>query len=139
MENLVLTDPIMSPDNKVLESALGKTHSSRYREFEKKASKLNLILEWHYYNDGKSWLCKVLNKKKNLCWLSVWNTGFKLTFYFPVKAIDGFYELEIDNEIKTAARERQPVGKSHPVVLLIKNNKIMNDAFKILEYKMRLK
>ena len=129
---------MVSPDDKILEAALGKNYA-RYRLFEKKINKQNTFLEWHYYNDAKSWLCKVLNKKKNLCWLSVWNTGFKLSFYFPERVMDGFYELDTDDEIKKTAKERKPVGKSHPVLMLIKNNNIMNDALKLLEFKMNIK
>ena len=84
MENLILTDPMVNPENDVLENALGKNYN-RYKEFIDKINAQNLIVEWNYYNDGKSWLGKILNKKKNLCWLSVWNTGFKLTFYFTEK------------------------------------------------------
>lgn len=129
---------MVEPDNENLEAALGKKYKI-FAEFEKKTAELDLVLEWHYYNDGKSWLCKVLNKKKNLCWLSVWSTGFKLTFYFPDKAINGVYELDISDEIKKAAQETKPVGKSHPVILLVKSKKIMNDGMKLLEYKRKLK
>jgi hypothetical protein len=68
METLLLTDPIVNPDNKVLE--------------------------------------KALDKKKNVCWLSVWNTGFKLTFYFTEKTIDGVYEMEVNGKIKKSAKHK---------------------------------
>ena len=137
METQFLKDPLVEPDNKVLEAALGK-HYTLFTEFEKKIAEQDLVLEWNYYNDGKSWLCKILHKKKNYGWLSVWNTGFRITFYFPEKAINGVYELDISDDIKTAAKETKQVGKSHPVMLLIKTKKIMNDAIKILEYKRKL-
>ena len=138
MENQILTDPMVNPEDKVLETALGKNYKL-FKSFKQKITEQSLVLEWNYYRDTKSWLCKVLNKKKNLCWLSVWNTGFKLTFYFPEKYIDGVYKLDIDDEIIKAAKERKPVGKSHPVILPIKNKKIMNDGLKILKYKSELK
>jgi len=134
MEIQIFKDPMVKPNNENLETALGKNHKI-FTEFEKKTAEQNLVLEWNYYNDGKSWLCKILHKKKNFGWLSVWNTGFKITFYFPEKAINGVYELDISEEIKITAKEAKPVGKSHPVSFLIKNKKIMNDALKILEYK----
>jgi hypothetical protein len=135
MEHQVLTNPNVKPKNDILETALGKNYIL-YIEFVKRIGEINLILEWNYYNDGKSWLCKLLNKKKNMCWLSIWNTGFKLTFYFAGKIIGGIYELDIDNEIKKNVKEMKPVGKSYPVILLIRNKKIMNDGLKILKYKM---
>ena len=138
MERQILTDPMVTPEDAVLEDALGKNYSL-FTEFARNINELNLVLEWNYYNDTKSWLGKVLHKKKNLCWISVWNTGFKMTFYFPERAIDGVFQLDIDNEIKNNARETKPVGKSHPVIMLIKNKKLIKNGLKILEYKKSLK
>ena len=138
MENQILTDPMVKPDKKVLEKTLEKNYKL-YQEFEMKINEIKLIFEWNYYNDGKSWLCKILNKKKNIAWLSIWNTGFKLTFYFTEKTIDGIYELDIENEIKENAKKMKPVGKLRPVIFLVKNKKLMNNGIKLLEYKMNLK
>ena len=138
MEKLILTDPMKNPDDKVLETVLGKAFKI-YQEFKNKTAETNLVLEWNYYNDQKSWLCKVMQKKKNYCWVSIWDTGFKLTFYFSEKTIEGVYELDIDSDVKKAAMEMKPVGKLRPMVLLIGNKKIMNDAMKILNYKIGLK
>ena len=138
MENKILTNPMEKPEVNVLENALGKNYK-RFTEFVSKIETKNLILEWRYYNDAKSWLGKILNKKKNLCWLSVWDTGFKLTFYFPEKAMAGIHKLEINDEIKKTAKEEKPIGKSHPIIILIASKEKMNNALKILEYKMELK
>jgi len=138
METQILTDPKVKPENDVLENALGKNYN-RYQEFLNKLSNHNLTVEWHYYNDGKSWLGKVLHKKKNLCWLSIWNVGFKLTFLFTEKTIKGIHELAIDEENKNIAKKTKPTGKLIPIILLLKNKKTMDDALKILEYKMNIK
>ena len=138
MEIQVLKDPMLKPESHVLEEALGKNYQL-YKDFIDKINLKNLITEWNYYNDQKTWLCKILYKKKNMCWLSAWNTGFKLTFFFTEKTISGVYELEINNEIKKSAEEVKPVGKLIPIIILIKNKKIMNDGIKLLEYKISLK
>ena len=138
METLLLTDPMVTPDEIVLEKILGK----KYKLFQDFVGKINgqkLVLEWNYYNDQKAWLCKVLNKKKNICWLSIWDTGFKLTFYFTKETIEGVYKLEIEDEIKKTAKEMKPLGKLCPIVILVKNKQIMGDGIKIIQYKMQLK
>ena len=137
MENLILTDPMIDPEDNILEKALGKKYKL-FTEFVNKISEQKFFPEWHYYNDSKSWLCKILNKKKIYCWLSVWNTGFKLTFYFSEKTIDGVHQLEISDKIKQSINEVKPIGKSHPVILLVENKSIMNDGLKILEYKFKV-
>ena len=138
MENNNLSDPLVKPEGKALENALGK-NNKLFNEFSDKIAEKNLVLEWHYYNDSKSWLCKVLNKKKNYAWISVWNTGFKWTFFFSEKVIDGVYTLGISSDTIKAIKATKPVGKSQPVILLMKNKAIMNEGLKILEYKMALK
>jgi len=96
------------------------------------------IIEWSYYKDGKSWLGKILYKKKNICWLSVWSTGFKITFYFTNKTINGINELSISDEIKKQAIEAKPIGKLIPIIMRIGSKSLMNDRLKILDYKRQI-
>jgi hypothetical protein len=49
-----------------------------FRWLLNKSNENKLIIEWDYYKDGKSWLCKIINKKKTICWLSIKNTGIKM-------------------------------------------------------------
>ncbi|MCL2765956.1 MAG: DUF3788 domain-containing protein [Treponema sp.] len=138
MENQLLLDPAVKPESSVLENALGKKYGL-FMDFSNKLNEQNLFIEWNYYNDGKSWLGKLLFKKKNLCWISVWNTGFKVTIFFTEKTISGFHELKIDDEIKNTAKNTKQTGKLIPVILLIGSKKRLNDCLKILEYKKQLK
>jgi len=141
MESQIFTDLLVKPENDILEIVLGKNYKL-YSYFENRINELNLVLEWNYYNitsDGKSWLCKILNKNKNLGWISVWNIGIKLTLYFSEKTINGVYELDIDEEIKNITKNNKKVHKLYPVIILLKNKKMVNNGLKILEYKMQIK
>jgi hypothetical protein len=137
-EVLILTDPMTEPNNKIFEKVLGKKYIT-FENLISKMTEMGLVVEWKYYNDQKCWLGKILNKKKNICWLSIWNIGFKLTFYFTEKTLDGVFELEINEKIKKSATEQKPVGKLRPLLILIENNKVLNDSIKVLEYKRNLK
>ena len=108
-EHLILSDPMVEPNKDVLEKSLGEKYNL-YNNFVSQINEKSLVLEWNYYNDQKCWLCKILHKKKNICWLSIWNVGFKLTFYFSEKTLHGIYELEINEKIKQSASEMKPVG-----------------------------
>jgi hypothetical protein len=66
MEELLLKDPNGFPENDVLENVLGKQYK-HYQNFVEKLNEYKLIIEWNYYKDGKSWLCKIINKKKTIC------------------------------------------------------------------------
>ena len=138
METQILIDPLVEPDDDVLENALGKNYSL-YKTFSEKINEHGLVIEWNYYKDGKSWLGKILNKKKNICWLSVWSTGFKLTFYFTDKTIHGLSELSISEDIIKQAMEAKPIGKLIPVVMQVGSKGLMNDGLKILDYKRQAK
>jgi len=138
MESQIFTDPLVKPENEVLEKALGKKYNL-FMDFVNKLNEQNLMIEWNYYNDGKSWLGKILYKKKNLCWVSLWNTGFKTTFLFTEKTVGGIHELEVDDEIKNMATNSRRSGKLIAIILLIGNKKILKDALKMFEYKMQLK
>ena len=129
---------MIEPNNNILEKSLGKKYNV-YMDFISKINERNLILQWNYYNDQKCWLGKILQKKKNICWLSIWNVGVKLTFYFTEKIIDGVYILDINEEIKQFARDMKPVGKLRPLIIHIDNSKELKDSIKVLDYKKNLK
>ena len=109
----VLKDPLIEPKNIILENVLGKKYKL-YADFVEKMGRYELIPEWKYYNDTKSWLCRILNKKKNYCWLSVLDTGIKLTFYFKQETIKGIYEMNISEKIKNMAKENE-IGRKNPL------------------------
>ena len=138
MEELLLTDSNIFPENDILENILGKQYKY-YQKFVEKLNENKLTIEWNYYKDGKSWLCKIINKKKTVCWLSVKDTGINLSFYFTEKNINGVKELEIDGKIKEMADKTKNVGKLLPIIFVIDNNDKINDALKIMEYKMKIK
>lgn len=137
MENKVLINPLVNPID-VLEKYLGKDYKI-YQEFSKLIEKLSLKLEWKFYYDVKYWLSKILNGKKNYGWVSVLNAGFTVTFYFKNEEINSLYELDVNKEKLKNSLEIKPERKNQAVIMLLKNKQIMNDAIKILQYKMGLK
>lgn len=81
----ILNDKYIEPTPDVLKDAMGDTYAN-YLSLLEIVSKYGITPQWQYYNDGKSWLCKMLHKKKNIFWFSVWADCFKTTFYFTDKA-----------------------------------------------------
>ena len=139
----LLKDENIFPDDNVLKQELGKNYEI-YNEFFQtiKNENFNLVPEWRYYNDGKSWLCKVTFKKKTIIWFSIWENFFKLTFYFSEKTYSGIFNLEIDKKIKDNFVKSKKIGKLIPLTIDInlnakdlENKNLINDIFKIIEYK----
>jgi hypothetical protein len=139
MEDILLKDPNVKPDNKVLEKALGKSYKA-YEELIHliTAPDYSLQPEWRYYNDGKAWLCKVVHKKKTVFWLSVWDGYFRAVFYLTEKTATGIDSLDIDENIKKNFRAHKPIGKLLPLVIEVTDKNQLHDLIKIIGYKKRL-
>lgn len=60
----LLTDPDQLPGNKLFEGILSEQLNQIYLQIETIISALGLTAEWHYYHDGKAWLCKITHKRK---------------------------------------------------------------------------
>ena len=138
-EKPLLREEIVYPTSEVLKNVL----CDSYVVFEELTNKITndfgLVLEWNYYKDQKSWLCKVLNKKKNVFWLSVWDKFFKTTFFFTEKHLEGFAMLDIPESIKTDLCISKPIGKLLPLLMSIDNKEQLEDLLKIIEFKKNLK
>ena len=140
METRLLREKEVYPNNEVLEKALGESFLA-FNELMETISneKYALVPDWRYYKDGKSWLCKVSNKKKTVCWISVWNKFFKAGFYFTQKTRLGINELNIENKIKEEFSQSKNIGKLIPLVINVFRKEQIDDVLKIIEYKKKLK
>jgi len=130
VEKHILLDPVAEKK----ENAIEKKYKL-FTEFCKEIKKQNLNFETKY-KDHKSWVGSILNKKRKICWFSVWNTGFKLTFYFTEKTIEDVYALDINIDLKKVVKEAKPIGKLIPIIIEIEDKNAMKDGLKILEYKL---
>jgi hypothetical protein len=140
MENIQLKDPQILPTNEVLAEVLGNSFPV-FDELMKTTSnqEFGLVFDWHYYNDGKAWLCKVVFKKKTIFWLSAWEGFFKTTFYFTEKNCTGIFEMDIDETIKKEFNENKSIGKLLPLTIVMSQKEQLQDLLKIIEYKKGLK
>lgn len=138
METMLLCDAAVNPDDKVLEAALAGNYG-RYRQLCAALAEKNLTMTWRYYNDGKQWLCRVLNKKKTVCWLSVWDAGFKTTFYFTESTITGVRDLAVRGAVKALTVDVRNIGKLFPLILLVDSDAMLADALAVIDYKKSLK
>ncbi len=95
--------------------------------------------EWRYYNDGKSWLCKVARKKKTLAWVSVYPGLFKVAFYFTDKAAELLSGSKLDKKYLDQFREGRYIGKLRAVVVEVTSKKALEQAKILLDVKKKAK
>lgn len=134
----ILNDLQVEPTQEMLQNAMSENFSN-YEMLLNIVQKSGLIPQWHYYNDGKSWLCKMMYKKKNAFWLSVWADCFKTTFYFTEKDVENIAALPISEAIKQEFFMQKPVGKLIPMIISIKDSEPLKDIGVIIEYKLSKK
>jgi len=91
--------------------------------------------EWRYYHDGKSWLYKVTNKKKTVCWVSVYPHLFKTTFYFPDRAEDLITASELKREYVDQFLHGKRYGKIRGVTVPIRKAADLNATKTLIDIK----
>jgi len=140
MERPLLNDPKQYPDDDVLAEHQGRSKPLWDAFAAGVAERVGADpLAWRYYNDGKAWFCKVVRKKKTVCWVSAWDKYFKTAFYFTAKNDEDIAALPIPSDLKDAYREHAPIGKLKPLVIAVKTKKALEAAFVVVEYKSGLK
>jgi len=126
------------PDHEVLAGILGESYP-HYLALLTLLDQNDLNHEWHYYNDGKAWLCKVQKKKKTMIWMSAWPGYMQATIYVPEGRMQEVWDLDLSakavERIKAAAR----VGKSQPCIFDIRDELAVQDLEKVLKLKMKWK
>lgn len=134
MEQQMLNNPQLPPTPEYLKTVLGNNYVNFDYLFDL-FNKQGIVSEWNYYKDGKSWLCKVIYKKKTVLWLSVWEDCFKLSFFFTEKTKSGVDDLEIDATIIRNFKQQSAIGKLIPLILEIRDSSMLYDVEKIIRYK----
>lgn len=140
METPMLNDPNTPPTADILKQALDESYPVFLELMETIAGpEYGLVADWHYYRDGKSWLCKVSYKKKTVFWLSVWDHSFKTGFYFTEKNGSGIFKLDIDEKIKENFSSSKNVGKLIPLAISVTQKAQIKDIITIIDYKKEIK
>lgn len=138
---MLLRDPDVFPSDDVLQNVLGTTVYSVLASFLKTITneEYGLTIEWRFYNDGKVWLGKVLNKKKTILWLSVWDDFFKISFYFTEKHFEGIAALNIAETIKDEFARAKRSGRLIPMIFDVNSQEQEDDLLKVVRFKKSLK
>ena len=140
MERPLLNEKDQYPDDAVLARHLGKAKPAWDAFAAHVAATFGPgALEWRYYSDGQAWLCKVLHKKKTVCWVSVWDKCFKTGFYFTARSDGDIEALPIAAELKEGYRAHPPIGKLKPLTVEVRARKALDAVSVLMNYKAGLK
>jgi hypothetical protein len=140
MEPLVLTDKNIFPDQQVIASHIG-IHMQQWDNLLQsvRISFPGAEEKWNYYNDGKSWLFRIIWKKKTLFWVGIIKGTFRVTFYFGEKARALVESAPIPEDLKNQYRDGKWFGKLKAVTIYIKGDPDIADVLTIAGIKAKIK
>lgn len=136
---ILLRDPQVFPTDGVLKAALGDALWRIWEPFLRTVGDEGLIVEWKFYNDGKSWLGKTEHKKKTVMWLSVWEGFFRAGFFFTEKHVEAILSLDISESVKEEFAMAKPVGRLIPMIFDVTDESQIADLLTVLRFKKGLK
>jgi hypothetical protein len=138
-EILVLSDKNVIPDDKLIFSIIGEKKKQwqsimNYVSANYKDSSGN----WNYYNDGKQWLFKMVNKKKTLFWAAIPDRTFRITFYFGDKAEPVILNSELPKAVKEGFKTTRRYGKIRAISNKIEDVEEIETIYKLIDLKAKL-
>jgi hypothetical protein len=140
MSTPVLTDPAQFPSDDVVFSHLGRNRALWEALFEHiHSAHPDLVGQWRYYNDGKSWLMNVSRKKKTVFWLSVVSGTFRITAYFTDKATDAILASELSDGLKEQFAGGRSYGKLRGITITFTKKRDVKDAQALIALKLSQK
>ena len=94
---------------------------------------------WNYYNDGKQWLFKLVNKKKTVFWAGILSGTFRITFYFGDKVEPLLAASDIPEKIKDEFKTAKRYGAVRAISLVINDKTDVGNVMKLIAIKHKMK
>lgn len=135
----ILRDPAEFPTINNLAKHLSSENLLLYQELLDELHTHSFKEDWHYYQDGSSWLSKILFKKKNLGWISIWETGFKVTVYFGERVWPQLVANDLFTKLEANDAAIQKSGKLNAVFIPIRDTSSLQNAVALIQFKKRIK
>jgi hypothetical protein len=140
MDRPALNDAGEFPDDTVLARHLGASRRAWEAFIALLAAEFpQLSHEWRFYNDGKSWLCKVTSKAKTICWVSVWKKFFKVSFYFTAKAEAAISSSALDEAVKHAFLHPKGKCSLRPITTEVRKKADLKPISELIAIKLQAK
>ena len=135
-----LTDKNIIPTEELIFSVIGNNAVFWQRIMKHTADNYNETSGgWNYYNDGKQWLFKLVQKKKTIFWASLLNDTFRVTFWFGDKAGPFIDEAILPPSIKEEFRSARKYGSIRPLSIVIREQSDVDNVITLISIKHRIK
>ncbi len=140
IEILKLSDKNVVPTDEFVFSVIGERKEywqaiSRYAAENYK----EVSGSWNYYNDGKQWVYKFVEKKKTLFWAVLLKDTFRVTFYFGDKAEPLIAASGISSEIIEAFKTSKRYGAIRGISINVYSKSDLENVLKLIETRHKIK
>jgi len=95
--------------------------------------------DWHYYNDGKQWLFKLVQKKKTIFWAGIFDETFRITFYFGDKAEPLIETSDLPAGIIDEFKKGKRYGSIRGISVKLTEHSDMENVFRLINIKWKIK
>ena len=136
---MVLSDKSVIPTDEQIFSFIGEKRFDWQRILNYAAENYNDAGSWNYYNDGKQWLFKLVNRKKTIFWAGILADTFRITFYFGDKAEPLIAESDLPEKIKDAFKSAKRYGAIRGISIIVRDQTDVDDIVKLIIIKHKLK
>lgn len=134
----MLTDPSVFPSNDLIFSILGPNRIHWLQLLEQVHLKYPDAEEvWHYYNDGKSWLFRMIRKKKTLFWIGIVPDTFRITFYFGEKSFPQIEESTLPEALKQEFFKGKSFGRFKGLSILVESPRDVANALMLADIRVK--
>ena len=118
VEKAILSDPAVFPDDVLLKNLIGEKMEWWNEIVEHTTQHYPSVTPvWRYYNDGKQWLFRLLQKKETIFWTSLIDDTFRITFYLTDKYEPLVLESRLPDEIKSGFVSAKRYGKLRGITI----------------------
>ena len=139
-ENLLLTNKDIIPDDEYIFSIIG----DKKNLWQSIMNHIHLNYEntsgqWNYYNDGKRWLFKMVQKKKTIFWIGILEDTFRISFWFSDKAESIINDSDLPGKIKDDFKTAKKYGSIRAVSIIMKETSDIDNVLKLIAIKHKIK
>ena len=140
MEPIVLTDPTVQPTEELIFSIIGENSVYWEQVIDYVYDNyFDITEEWRFYNDGKSWLYRALQKKKTIYWIGIIKDTFRISFWLSEKAEPLIEASSLSEPLKEGYRTAKRFKIGRCISVEVRSADDLENVLKLIDLKTKLK
>ena len=92
---------------------------------------------WKYYKDGKSWLLRIMKKKKTICWIRILDDTFRVAFWFAEKLEPIILDSDLPDKLKLEYKNAKSFNKSRCIYIDMKDSEDLPNVKELIDIKVQ--